>query len=167
MSHEYELAARSFQDTLERLTEGAEVLSADEQQRVGRRAARMAAAEATWSDHLGPLLPQDAVCDILGITTRQGVNDLARRRRILGLPTREGRLYPAFQFKDRRPLPGLTGVLQVLLESASEATVASWLQTPQPELSGRAPAEALTTGDSESLDRVHLAAVRAAARLDQ
>lgn len=163
----YDTAAAAFRKTLEGLTEGREPLSKEEQERVGRRAARLAAAEATWEDFLGPLLAQDAVGDILGITSRQGVNDLCRRRRILGLPTKEGRLYPAFQFKDGRALPGLPAILGLLLAEASEWSVASWLRTPQPEVEGRTPVEALTADTPSDLERVRVAAQRTAARLHQ
>jgi hypothetical protein len=168
MSQDYATAAHAFQDALQRLTAGQEVLSEEEQERVGRRAARVAAAEASWKEHLGPLLGWEVVAEIIGVGTRQGVNDLARRQRILGLPAKDRRLlYPAFQFKGERPLPGLADVLPILLEHASEWTVASWLQSPQPELDDRSPVEALSSGDMEDLELVKLAADRTSARLRQ
>lgn len=46
-------------------------------------------------------------------------------------------VYPALQFQDKRPAPGLTEVLSELPATVvSRWTLASWLCSPEPELHG-------------------------------
>ncbi len=99
------------------------------------------------------------------VGTRQGVNDLARRRRLLALPTQGGKLlYPAFQFRGARSISGLHELLVELDGSgASPWTQASWFVTAQDELDGESPAAYLSRHSLD--DRVLKAVRRAAARL--
>lgn len=163
----YGAALRAFEDTLERLDLDEEKLADPAvQERLGRRAALLVTSELTWAEHLGPLFDWKAVASVLGtVGTRQGINDLAKRGRLLGLPTKTGKLlYPAFQLAGGRTLPGLPDVLAVLGESgASPWTQASWFVTPQPELDELTPALHLMRVGHD--DAVMLSARRAAARL--
>jgi hypothetical protein len=163
----YAAALQAFQDTLERLDIPEDRLSDPQvQERLGRRAALLATSELTWDDHLGPMYEWNDVAAILGtVGTRQGVNDLARRKRLLALPTKSGKLlYPAFQFQGARTLSGLHDLLTELDSSgASPWTQASWFVTPQDELEGQTPAAYLGRGAFD--ERVMLAARRVAARL--
>src|SRR6266496_4182148 len=98
----YVAALQAFQDTLDRLDLPEDRLADPEvQERLGRRAALLATSELTWEEHLGPMYEWADVASVLGtVRTRQGVNDLAKRRRLLALPTKSGKLlYPAFQFR--------------------------------------------------------------------
>lgn len=132
---------------------------------LGRRAALLAVAGTVWRRHLGPLLNTSQVADLLGVGTRQAVNDRVRRRRILAFPTGERDLaYPAFQFDDRgAPYPALAPVLEAFATARlSPLTTSSWFVTPQAQLDGDTPAGWLAEGgDSELLV---VAARRSAAR---
>jgi hypothetical protein len=163
----YAKALQAFQDTLERLDLPQERLADPQvQEQLGRRAALLATSELTWDDHLGAMYEWSDVATVLGtVGTRQGVHDLARRKRLLALPTKSGKLlYPAFQFSGARTLSGLHQLLTELDSSGvSPWTQASWFVTPQDELDGETPAVFLSR---EAVDeRVMEAARRAAARL--
>jgi hypothetical protein len=165
----YGAALRAFQETLEELDLPEERLADPEvQARLGRRAALLATSELTWDEHLGPLYAWSDVAALLGtVGTRQGINDLARRHRLLALPTKGGRmLYPAFQFRGARTIAGLHELLVELDASgASPWTQASWFVTPQDELEGESPAAYLSRRplDEGVLEAVHRAAARLAA----
>ncbi|MGH7818264.1 MAG: hypothetical protein ACREQ9_00675 [Candidatus Binatia bacterium] len=139
---------------------------ADDPAELGRRAALVVAAEATWSGHLGPLLEGKEVERLLGVRTRQAVSDLRTRRRLLGLVRKDGRVvYPAFQFADRgRPFPEMKQILEVFEEAdVDEWTIASWFVTPKALLRGATPAAWLRDGGDSSI--AVTAARRTVARL--
>lgn len=163
----YAKALQAFQDTLERLDlSAARLAEPGVQEHLGRRAALLATSELTWDDHLGPMYEWNDVAAVLGtVGTRQGVNDLARRKRLLALPTKGGKLlYPAFQFSGGRMLSGLHQLLAELDSSGvSPWTQASWFVTPQDELDGETPAAFLSRHAVD--ERVIHAARRAAVRL--
>lgn len=160
-------AAESFENTLREL--GLIRVSPDvgDPAKLGRRAALVAAAEAVWTKHVGPLLDAKHVQELLGVETRQAVSDLRARRRLLGLPKESGRVvYPAFQFGNSgRPLEVLPRVLEVFEDRArvDPWTIASWFVTPQALLAQMTPAEWVAKG--EDPDLVIRAARRTAARL--
>jgi hypothetical protein len=160
-------ATEAFEKTLERLELPEDRLSDPViQEQLGRRAALLATSELTWDQHLGPLYGWSDVAEILGtVSSRQGVHDLAQRRRLLALPASGGRvLYPAFQFQGRRTLPGLPELLEILVSSGATGwTQASWFQSSQEELGGETPVAHLSTHglDEQILD----AASRVAGRL--
>ncbi|MDX6649895.1 MAG: hypothetical protein QOJ97_1846 [Solirubrobacteraceae bacterium] len=160
-------AALAFQQTLEDLEVPEEALGdRAQQEQIGRRAALLATAELQWRDALGPLLSWREVADLLrGVGTRQGVNDLGRRGRLLALPTKDGRvLYPLFQLRDGRPLAVIPKVLAAFSAVELEPwTMASWFVSPQDELDRATPVEWLEhDGDEE---QVVEAARRSAAAL--
>ncbi len=139
-----------------------------EQERLGRRAALLATSEITWEEHLGPMYTWVEAAAALGtVATRQGINDLARRHRLLALPTSSGRvLYPAFQFRGARTIPGLAELLAELSATgASPWTQASWFVTPQEELHGETPVAYLSRHpcDEHVLNAVRRVAARLAA----
>ncbi len=163
----YVAALQAFRTTLERLDLPEDRLADPEvQARLGRRAALLATSELTWDDHLGPLYEWADVAAVLGtVRTRQGINDLAKRRRLLSLPTKGGKLlYPAFQFCGPRTIAGLHEILVELDGSgASPWTQASWFVTPQDDLDGESPAAYLSRHPLD--ERVLNAVRRVAARL--
>jgi len=161
----YALATKTFQNTLARL-ELPELSDPAEQERLGRRAALLATSEIVWDQHLGPMYGWSDVAEILGtVGTRQGVSDLAKRKRLLALPASGGRvLYPAFQFHGSRTIPGLHDVLMEFDQAAASPwTIASWFQSAQDELGRRPPASYLAQHGFDKQART--AARRAAARL--
>lgn len=157
---------QAFEETLERLDFPEDRLADPEAQaRLGRRAALLATSELTWDEHLGPLYEWSDVAALLGtVRTRQGINDLARRRRLLALPTKTGKLlYPAFQFSGARTIAGLHELLVELDSSgASLWTQASWFVTGQDELDGKSPVAYLSR---HSLDEYVLKSARRVAAL--
>ena len=91
-------------------------------------------ADLLWQGHLGLMLDGTQAQKLLKIGTRQGVNDLVKRRRLLALPGPRGRaLYPAFQFTNRgRPHAALPAILAHFERAGVHAhTIASWFKTPQ------------------------------------
>jgi hypothetical protein len=162
----YVMALQAFEETLERLDFPEGQLDPEAQARLGRRAALLATSELTWDEHLGPLYEWSDVATVLGtVKTRQGISDLAKRRRLLALPTKSGRLlYPAFQFSGARTIAGLHELLAELDGSgASPWTQASWFVTGQDELGGESPAAYLSRHPLD--ERVLKAVRRVAARL--
>lgn len=134
---------------------------------VGRRAALLVDSATAWAEHLGRLLDVRAAMEVLGVTTRQAVYDLAGRHRLLGLSRQGGGMaFPAFQFDPTtgRPYDVLPALLATFAGAGVDAyTVATWLATGQDELEGRSPASLLA--DPAAADALRQAAERSAARL--
>jgi hypothetical protein len=124
-------------------------LSGDEEgfdaDELGRRGALLATSDLVWRERLGRLLTRDEVQEILGLQTRQAVFDLAKRGRLLALPTQSGRAhYPAFQFdlERGRTYPALTKALMLFREAeVNPYSAASWFCEPQSLLGERTPAQ--------------------------
>ncbi|HSF42729.1 MAG TPA: hypothetical protein VLT87_23190 [Thermoanaerobaculia bacterium] len=109
---------------------------------LGRRAALLAVAEVVWGKCLGPLFSTEDVRILLGVSSRQAVNDLARRGRILALNGSRGRkVYPAFQFSTSgRPYPEVSKVIEIFTGAVETPyTIASWFVSPQDLLAGETP----------------------------
>ena len=166
MSRTFHTAASAFEETLERLELTVPESQLKDSVELGYRAALLAAANALWERHLGPLLEGQDVRELLRVKTRQAVSDLAKRGRLLALPTEQGELrFPAFQFMETgRPHPELPRILEMFNKaSVSPYTIASWFSTPQILLKGKTPAWWLKAGrDPEPVKEV---ARRTAARL--
>ena len=134
---------------------------------VGRRAALLVHSATAWREHLGSLLDMAQTMELLGVTSRQAVYDLAVRHRLLGLARQGGGMaFPAFQFDPTTGRP--YDVLPVLLGTFAAAgvdayTVATWLATAQDELEGRSPKSML--GNPLAAGGLRAAAERTAARL--
>ncbi len=146
-------AAAAFESALtELLGERRPHLDAAE---AGRRAALKAVAGGMWTDAVGPFYDTVGVMTLLGGVSKQAVNDRVRRHRLLALRTGSGRLvYPVAQFDGERVVDGLSDVLDVLVPDDTEAwMVASWLTTPDPELAGHTPLEALRSGERTEVVR--------------
>jgi hypothetical protein len=165
----YGAAAAAFEETLEQLDLPQHAIEGQDSQReIGRKAALLATADLQWGEHIGPLVGWRDVANVLGsVGTRQGVNDLARRGRLLALPAKDGQLlYPLFQFHDGKPLPQMPRILEAFARtSISPWTLASWLVTPQRLLEGTSPLEWLRRGRSG--ETVLDAAGRSAAGLER
>lgn len=102
-------------------------------------------ADAAWRAQVGPALTQSDVARLLG-KSEQAVSKDAR---LIRIRNRDGRpVYPVMQFQGRGQIAGLAEVVHVLREVLHPLTVASWLTTPQQDLAGRRPAEALRDGDA-------------------
>lgn len=142
-------AGRSFADAMEELVSDADSRRLGDPVELGRRAALAAAAGQVWSDQLGPVYDTEGVRELLGGVSRQAVSERVRRHALLGLRTGSGRLvYPAFQFDRNGVVEGLATVLSVFeLDDISAWTVASWLASPDPDLDGRRPIDALHHGE--------------------
>jgi hypothetical protein len=102
---------------------------------------------------------------LLGVRTRQAVNDRVKRHRLLALPTADRELaYPTFQFGDTgQPYPAIAPVLEAFTSAGlSPHTIASWFVTPQATLDEATPARWLAEGGDT--ERLVAAARRSAAR---
>ncbi len=141
MSHAA-IAARAFEKTLEELERQDDAPDFGDPAALGRRAALLAASEAVWGRHLGPLFDMDQTRTLLNVGSRQAVSDLARRGRLLALEASGGRkLYPAFQFgPGGRPYAEVPRVLEIFAGAVeSPYTIASWFVSPQDLLEGETP----------------------------
>jgi hypothetical protein len=113
----------------------------------------------SWADLVGPFYDAGSVAVVLGVSM-SAVYARTRRGSLLGLRTGNGAtVYPVFQFDGDRVEPRLARVLRAL-RGASGWTLAAWLRSPEVELGGRTPMQALT--DKED-DLVLLVASHAAA----
>ena len=112
---------------------------------LGRRGALLAASDLIWRERLGRLLSRDEVQELLGLRSRQAVHDLAKRGRLLALPTQGGRpLFPAFQFdlEQGRVYSAVPSAIGRFKEAGVDAyTAASWFCEPRPVLDGLTPAD--------------------------
>jgi hypothetical protein len=166
MSTAIDTAVDAFRATL--VERGALTGTADgDAAEVGRRAALLVDSATAWHNHLGTLLDVRQAMELLGVTTRQAVYDLASRHRLLGLPRHGGGMaFPAFQFDPStgRPYDVVPGLLATFAAAGVDPyTVATWLATAQAELEGRPPLSLLA--DPAAADALGRAAGRTAARL--
>lgn len=109
---------------------------------------------------LGPFYDTAGLTRWLAIT-RQALHQKVRTHQLLACATGDGRrVYPAWQFSsDGRSIPGLAGVLRVLLEATDPWTAAIWLTTPTDRLDESSAVDWVTA-------RRELAPVLAAAQED-
>lgn len=131
---------------------GALLRRVDDPAALARVAAERAVASANvWHEHLGEFYDVDGVREILTRNGRPISKQAVSKRCLLALRTGSGRVvYPAFQFRDGAPLPGLDGVLAALPDNVvSRWTVASWLVSAQSELGGERPVDLLAAGVTE------------------
>lgn len=119
----------------------------------------------TWESHIGSLLTHGQVLDLTN-WTKQALSNAVRDHRVLRLESDGSHAYLLAGFDDKspaRPLPGLKQVLTALAPADPRGwAAASWLMSPQPELGGTTPREALLAGMG---DQVATLAEQAAARL--
>jgi hypothetical protein len=136
-------AAKAFEEALKEFSLPEDAPELKNPEALGRRAALLAVAEASWGQVLGPLLDVEQAQILLNVKSRQAVSDLAKRGRLLALGGTGGRkLYPAFQFgPSGRPHPEVAKVLSIF-DGVVETpyTIASWFVSPQDLLEGENPA---------------------------
>lgn len=106
---------------------------------------------AFWQEHIGPVYDAKTVAVILGTPDKPVSRQAVSKRPLLALRTGNGRVYyPAFQFANGQPLLGLADLLTVIDEDlVSRWTLASWLVSPEDDLDGGSPIDALRAGDVE------------------
>ena len=93
----------------------------------------------------GPCVETGQVCALLGVS-RETVRKKIDRRQLLALPKgNEDRVFPAFQFKDGKVLPGIKEVLQAM-NSDTPFEVLAFLFARSPFLGNRTALEALQAG---------------------
>lgn len=156
-------AGRAFGKALDELGLSGEEEGFDPDE-LGRRGALLAASDLIWRERLGRLLSREEVQELLGLRSRQGVHDLAKRGRLLALSTQGGRpMYPAFQFdlEQGRSYSAVPPVLRHFKDAAVDPyTAASWFCEPQSLLDGLTPAEWLR---ERKADRLLIEAARRSA----
>jgi Protein of unknown function (DUF2384) len=87
---------------------------------------------------------------LIGAETRQAPHDRLRAGRLLAVYDRGAWRFPIWQFDPEAPegvIDGLAAVLSELSELDHYRRL-QWLRTPQPDLEGRTPVEALRDGDA-------------------
>ena len=122
-----------------------------------------------WGEHLGAFYEAAAVCPLLGPEGQPVTPEaVLERTDLLALTTGSGQvIYPAFQFRGRRLVPGLDRVLAELPESVvSRWTLSSWLVSPERDLGGDRPIDVLFDQGPAGVDAVVHAARAWAAQLE-
>jgi len=108
------LMAEMLRELTRRDPEGTVLERSDDLQRLAEQAAdRIVDAADVWVEHLGEFYDTSGVAELLAPAgeriSRQAVH---KRKGLLALTTGDGKtVYPAFQFRARRPAPGLAEVL--------------------------------------------------------
>ncbi|MFT8636742.1 MAG: hypothetical protein ABF811_02135 [Pseudoclavibacter sp.] len=106
-----------------------------------------------WNDVLGPFHSTRGVADLLGVS-RQAVAKRVRTGSLVRVVTETGEsLFPAFQLRSGRPLPGLLPVVRALRAGTDdEYAIAQWLAAPDPS-TRRSPADLLAAGRTDEVLR--------------
>jgi len=130
-----------------------------------RRAGLLAAAGEVWENELGPLLSSAQMRSMLGNVSRQRVDELLRRRRLIGMLDQGGRRrFPAVQFQDGQLQTELVDAFWTLADATvSPWTAASWLVADDDALDGYSPVRWVR--ERRDPERLALVARRDAARL--
>jgi hypothetical protein len=122
-------------------------------------------ARTTWESYVGGLLTHSQALDLTG-WSKQALSQAVGDHRVLRLESDDNHAYLLAGFDDQSPARPLRGIKKALTAWAAVDprgwTAASWLMSPQPELGGQNPRDALLAGASEE---VAILAERAAARL--
>lgn len=102
------------------------------------------ADDQAWVEQLGPALSGVMVARMLEVSPQA----VSSNKGLLRLRMRSGRVgYPILQFKGKRPIDGLADIVRLLGPAvATDWTIASWLTSPNADLGGDTPIEALRTG---------------------
>lgn len=104
-----------------------------------RRHAKAESISSRWDELVGPFYSASQVARICGGISSRALEDLRKRRAVLGLETADGVLvYPAFQFDEQnRMIQGLSQVLQCFpVEPVYGWALAGWLVSPLRALDG-------------------------------
>jgi hypothetical protein len=150
-------ANRQFADELSHLL-GDTISEVDE--RIVRRAARIAAAELAWAKRLGTVLLSKSDAAIALDTAEKGVASLVRGGKLIALVHNGEPRFPAWQFAhdfdvDARAALAQAHQIYVATAGVSPWSAASWLIAEHPELNGESPVRWITLGeDREQLRRV-------------
>ena len=117
------------------------------------------------NDRLGAFYTTDRVRKVLGGVSRQAVSQRVQGHRLLRVTTADGEmLFPAFQFKDQEVVPGLQGLLKVLLDSGVDGwTVAYWLTSRIGQLGEATALDVLASGDTDPMAELEILAADDAA----
>lgn len=105
------------------------------------------------NDRLGAFYTTDRVRKVLDGVSRQAVSERVRANRLLRVDTADGeKLFPAFQFRDGRMVPGLQDLLRILLDSGVDGwTVAYWLTARIGQLGEVTAVDVLNSGDADRI----------------
>jgi hypothetical protein len=126
----------------------------------------VAVTEEVWDKQVGPLWSQAQVRELLGGVSSERVDEMVQSRQLVGLADSSGRLrYPAFQFRDGRPLTDLIDAFWALRAAISAWPAAAWCTSPDPALDDRTPVEFVSAGGDR--DRLLALTRRDAGRLAQ
>ncbi len=110
----------------------------------------------SFDEAVGPFYDANGAARRMRLTT-QTVRRRAQCHRLLACPTTEDRLvFPVFQFNpDGTAVAGLEQVLTALASGTQDRwQVALWLSTPNDQLNGRTPRDALKAGASVAVQSV-------------
>lgn len=108
-----------------------------------------------WERLVGAVLTPKVTCELLGIS-RQALDKRRKGAKVLAVPTVANRwVYPLAQFDvDGSGLvvnPTVEHLAPSLVEANSHSGAVRWLATPNRQLEGRAPWDAIDDGDSDAV----------------
>lgn len=123
-------------------------------------------ARRAWENHIGAILTHKQALEVTG-WSKQALSQAVRDRRVLQLKAADGAVgYWSGGLTDTAPHTPILGIKNVLSAWAHADvegwTIASWMSSPQPELGGRTPRQALLDGDAPAVTTL---AQQASARL--
>ncbi|QBJ96847.1 hypothetical protein ERC79_13460 [Rhodococcus sp. ABRD24] len=112
-------------------------------------------ARRAWENHIGAVLTHKQALHVTG-WSKQALSQAVREHRVLQLKAAEGTAgYWSGGLTDTDPhvpILGIKGVLGAWAHADVEGwTIASWMSSPQPELGGRTPRQALVDGDTSDV----------------
>lgn len=116
---------------------------------------RLGVAKSPWANVVGPCYTSGSLQRELGVE-RGAISKAVKERRALRLPTADGdNLYPAFQVRNHRLVPGLNKVLPVLQSGIDDPwTWAQWLNAPLADDNGQDLPRAIDLLAAGELDAV-------------
>lgn len=108
---------------------------------------------------IGPFYSAAAVRHLLGDVSGEALRSRVRRGSTLEVRTSDGlRLYPQFQFCDRRIDPAIGEVLSAFRDTPVDGwAIATWFSLPHDELDNQSPREWLSQPSADLLVVLHLA----------
>lgn len=150
------LLDRTVEEFRRTLTEiGGQPSSPDDAEALGRRAAMVVLAGSAWERALGDLLTSAEARVLLGGISREALRKRVLSGSVIALRDDADLIrYPRWQFDaaNGAPFAAIKDLNEVFDEAGLDRwTLAAYATTPQPELGGRTPVEALADADLEPL----------------
>lgn len=127
----------------------------DDAEALGQAAALTIARPHVWEGQLGPLLASAQLRSLLGGISREALAQRVKRGTLLALRDQRGKVrYPLFQLDESAatPYPQVPALIKLFRDRGlSSWELATFMTTPQPELSDRSPVDWMRSSGNEQL----------------